>query len=183
MTDTRLIPWRRIAYWECLACGECCRLFEVPLRTDEYAKITGLYGLNAVRLGVGRAYLKKTVKGRCVFQSYISGRWLCSLKDDKPLACKIWPFAALKDPRHGRDREALYDYYGDRYYIYVHPYCRGLIYGEPTSHLTDRVIPEVLRLSAKLTTRQKYTTASLIEPTRGAITSTPFMPSMRPQTV
>lgn len=165
MIGSRLIPWRRIAYWECLACGECCKYFEIPLRAEEYAKITKRYGLNVITLGVGRAYLKKTLKGRCIFQKYISGRWLCSLKEDKPLVCKIWPFAALKDPKHGRNREALYNYYGDRYYIYVHPYCRGLIYGEPTSHLMDKVIPEVLRLSSGLIRTQEYTTAKLTEPT------------------
>ncbi|MEM2123208.1 MAG: YkgJ family cysteine cluster protein [Candidatus Bathyarchaeia archaeon] len=161
MTDTRLIPWRRIAYWKCLACGECCRYFEVPLGTSEYARITRFYSLNIVRLDVGRAYLRKTVKGRCIFQRHLSGRWLCSLGGDKPLACKIWPFAALKNPRYGRDREALYDYYGDRYYVYVHPYCRGLLYGEPSSHIMDKVIPEVLELTMKPTTPQKYTTADL----------------------
>jgi Fe-S-cluster containining protein len=167
MTDSRLIPWRRIAYWKCLACGECCRYFEVPLRTGEYARITRTYGLDTVRLGVGRAYLQKTFNGRCIFQRYIHGRWLCSLGDDKPLACKIWPFAALKDPRHGRDREALYEYYGDRYYVYVHPYCRGLIYGEPTSHIMERVIPEVLELTARPAARQRYTTADLAEEISG----------------
>ncbi|MGC8850008.1 MAG: hypothetical protein ACP5QI_06000, partial [Candidatus Bathyarchaeia archaeon] len=75
------------------------------------------------------------------------------------------------------DREALYNYYGDRYYVYVHPYCRGLIYGEPTDHLIDKVIPEVLKLSARLTEQQKYTTASLTEPALGAIGGTPFTSS------
>ncbi len=163
MCPTRLIPWRRVAHWRCLACGECCRWFEIPLRADEYARIIRLYGLDIVRLGIGRSYLKKTIGSLCIFQRFSSGRWLCGLQRDKPLVCKLWPFSILRSPKHGRNEEASYHHNEDEYYVYVHPYCRGLIFGEPTDYLANKVIPEAVKISLHLERIQNYTTADLTE--------------------
>jgi Fe-S-cluster containining protein len=161
MDVPKLIPWHRIADWECRTCGECCNHFEIPLRLNEYVKITRLYSLNSVRLDVGKAYLKKTHNGRCIFQISSSGRWLCGLQECKPLVCKLWPFAILKNPLYGENEKSAYQYYDNRYYVYVHPYCRGLIFGKPTCHFTSKVIPEAVKLSLHLKKTQHYTTADL----------------------
>jgi len=39
-----LIPWREVRTWECTACGRCCIGYRVPLKMDEYIKITKVYG-------------------------------------------------------------------------------------------------------------------------------------------
>jgi Fe-S-cluster containining protein len=163
ITVPRLLPWRSVSDWRCLACGECCKDFEIPLRIDEYARITGIYGFDVVRLGLGRAYLKKTRDHRCAFQRFSLDRWLCGLLNDKPLVCKLWPFAILKNPKHGKDENAIYHYRGRKFYVYVHPSCRGLLLGNPLPHLKTKVIPEAIKLSCCLEETQKHTTANLVK--------------------
>jgi Fe-S-cluster containining protein len=164
MTAPRFVPWRRVSDWRCLACGECCKHFEIPLRAEEYARIIGIYGLDVVRMSLGRAYLKKIRDSRCIFQSVSLDRWLCGLQKDKPLVCKLWPFAILENPKYGKNGESIYHYQEKKFYVYVHLYCRGLLLGKPLPHLRNKVIPEAVRLSLCLEESQKHTISNLVNP-------------------
>lgn len=161
MSLPRLIPWRRIHEWRCLGCGECCKRFDVPLMGAEYARILGKFGLAALKFKLGAVYLNKRLNGRCVFQYRQGSRWLCGLQEEKPLSCKLWPFAVFTTPRYGRSQDSAYRYLDFEYHLYVHPFCRGLTYGPPTIRLSEKVIPEVIELWLGKRIAQSYTTSPL----------------------
>ncbi|MBS7644317.1 MAG: YkgJ family cysteine cluster protein [Candidatus Bathyarchaeia archaeon] len=161
MSLLRLIPWRRVHDWLCLGCGECCKRFEIPLMGPEYARVLGRYGLTALKFELGRVCLNKRFDGRCVFQYRDGFRWLCGLQQEKPISCKLWPFAVFTKPRYGRSRDSAYRYLDVEYYLYVHPSCRGLTYGSPSVHLAEMVLPEVIEIWLGKRTSQSYTTCHL----------------------
>lgn len=112
------VPWRRVFSWHCSACGRCCYKYEIRLNFYEYLRLkqTGF-----VEEKLGRYYIKK-IGDKCPFQI---GK-LCSLqKSLKPLACRLYPFTVLLKG----DEEALYEYNGEEYYVYVELGCPNLRIG------------------------------------------------------
>ena len=79
----------------------------------------------------------------------------------KPVACKLWPFIPLTKPKYGRDQEAAFEHLGERFYVYVDPRCSGITLGRPSSHLVQRVLPELIELRLGIRTRQNFTTSHL----------------------
>jgi hypothetical protein len=153
----RYIPWTSVKSWECLACGECCSQFNIPLRAKEYVKIRELFGDYAIEIKFGRAYIRKQ-NGRCIFQ----GKRLCMLQSlgVKPLSCRIYPFAVRTKVKK-EDKRAIFPYKGRKFYVYVNQGCRGLVLGEPDEHLILEVIPEAIELSLNPETQQKWLTSQL----------------------
>jgi hypothetical protein len=93
----------------------CCKEYKVRLTAYEYLKLkwTGF-----VEEKNGRFYIRK-INGRCPFQL----DKLCTLQNRmKPLACKLYPFVVLGKG----DEEALYEYAGEEYYVYVEVFCPNL---------------------------------------------------------
>jgi len=160
-TSRVFLPWRKVRYWECLACGDCCKWFRVPLRMDEYANILKNYGSSFVKIDIGKVYLAKRHDGRCIFQFQSSGRWVCGIQASKPIACKQWPFIVVKKPLFGHADMALIRWYESNYYIYVDPRCRGVALGNPSTILLDKILPEVLNLSQGIRTDQYYSTSKI----------------------
>jgi len=160
----RPIPWARVRDWNCLACGECCKWFVIPLRADELARILHTFGEWAIEFRLGKAYIRKPFS-RCIFQYRRQDKWLCALQevDMKPVACKLWPFIPLTKPKYGRDQEAAFEHLGERFYVYVDPRCPGISLGRPSSHLVQRVLPEIIELRLGMRTRQNFTTSRLEE--------------------
>jgi len=154
----RYIPWRRIGAWSCLGCGGCCHL-GVFLRPYEYARLTKVYGQNAMQIdSVGNPCLRK-VSGRCVFQDRYG---LCMLQPFgmKPLACKVWPFSVHVEAKHN-SAEALFVYEGKDYYVYVdmvYP-CRGL--GEGTAENLYSAISEIIEMQSNPVKQQIHSTSIL----------------------
>lgn len=154
----RSLPWRRIRSWACVACGECCRRYRVPLRTREFAEIFQKFGLSAVELdSLGTPQLKR-VMGNCFFLDKNNG--LCRLQQIgmKPLACKIWPFEVHKKPKSWRGvREALFGLNGEEFYVYVNPACFGINRGNPDE--LPAVIREAIAIKYNPSLGQRYTTS------------------------
>lgn len=174
MAPRSLIPWTKVRSWLCLACGECCKKFRVPLRAKEYAEIVSKFGYGAVTLDVGRAYLRGDPStGRCVFQRKVGGRWVCGIQEMKPLACKLWPFAVLDKPRGGGGREALYPRLGRKFYVYVDARCPGVELGAPSERFVAKVLPEVVKLSQGAEISQLYSTSPIPTLELQALTAEP----------
>ncbi len=160
----RPIPWARVRDWNCLACGECCKRFVIPLRADELARILHTFGEWAIEFKLTKAYIRKPYSGsRCIFQYRMQDRWLCILQEMgmKPVACKLWPFIPLVKPKYGRDREAFFEHLGERFYIYVDPRCPGVALGRPSLRLIQNVLPEVIELRLGIKAKQRFTTSSI----------------------
>jgi len=120
------VPWSRVHSWHCVACGECCKHFRVPLTFWEYLRFRG-FGLVEEK----RKYYLRKINGRCPFQT---GK-LCGIQQNKPFACKLFPFVVL---RKGDD-PALF-YFGDEeYYVYVDTYCKNLVFGKPSLRFKEMV--------------------------------------------
>ncbi len=126
------VPWSRVHSWHCNACGRCCKEYVVPLRAHEYLKLkwTGF-----VEERYGRFYIRKIGKN-CPFQI---GR-LCILQGElKPIACKLYPF---KIRRKG-DERAIFEYGGERFYVYVDTFCPNVVLGRPSESLKRMIIEAI----------------------------------------
>ena len=158
MEGYRLIPWGEVHSWSCNACGRCCRGYRVPLKMDEYVKIASRFGYGAVEVDLGKVYLKRDLNKRCIFQHYWGGKWLCSLQEIKPLACKLYPFRILRKPRYPRGSGAYYKYRGVELYIYLDPNCPGIRLGSPSREFVSKVLPEIVEIGVGVRTKQYYST-------------------------
>ena len=156
------IPWRRVENWFCIACGDCCKEFKVPLSAYEATRLASIFGYEYLELGLRGYYLKKRQDKRCVFQVYSNGRWICGIQGLKPLACRLWPFIISERPRYDYKDEAEFEFRGQRFYVYLNPYCRGIIYGKPSSMFINKVIPEFIEISLGLRRNQEFSTSMLV---------------------
>ena len=114
MGDKALIPWSEVSSWSCVACGNCCVGYSVPLKADEYARVAQRYGFDVVDFGLGKVYLKRGQNNRCVFQRPSMGRWICSLQGIKPLACKLFPFRIHSKPIYSKGDGSTIKYTWER---------------------------------------------------------------------
>lgn len=158
------IPWRNIEYWNCSACGLCCKGFDVVLDFPEWINIVKTYGVDYTQPSISRFYLKRKTDDTCVFLGNNYGNWLCSLQHMKPIACKLWPFKVLDKPTWGKPNEALFNYNGMRLYVYADPSCLGLRWGNPNSEFAYTVLPEFVDLALGQRRKQHYSTARLFSP-------------------
>ncbi|UCH01527.1 MAG: YkgJ family cysteine cluster protein [Candidatus Bathyarchaeota archaeon] len=154
----KLIPWKQVRYWRCLCCGNGCQ-FTVQLTTKEWLNLIKLYGHAWVEPRIDGFYIKKIIGKRCPFLHRFSNRNLCSIQRIKPLACKIWPFKILDNPRYSSPSEAHYKSRYGEFYIYIHSYCPGIIYGKPSEQLINHVLSEFIEIRLGLIKQQIYSTS------------------------
>ncbi|MBS7639362.1 MAG: YkgJ family cysteine cluster protein [Candidatus Bathyarchaeia archaeon] len=155
-------PWSRVNSWRCNGCGICCKEFEVVLTFNEWLNITKKYGIGFTKAGLNKFYMGKRADGSCIFL-YMApdGKWLCGLQNSKPLACKLWPFKILNKPKYGDAKEALFEYYGQKFYVYIDPFCPGIRWGPPSAELVYKVIPEFIEIALGIREKQIYSTMPL----------------------
>jgi len=159
------VPWRYVQDWNCIACGLCCKGFDIVLDFPEWIKIVKAYGVGFTEPGISRFYLKRKNDGTCAFLYNFYGKWLCSLQHMKPMACKLWPFKVSDKPKYGRPNEAVYRYGdGRKLYIYVDPSCIGLHWGTPTQDFLNTTMTEFVDLALGLKEKQFYSTSVLFRP-------------------
>jgi len=160
------LPWSRVKSWECLACGECCKEFDILLGPDEHANIVKIYGEDVTRRVVNKFYLKRRSNGTCLFLYKHNRIWLCKLQHMKPRACKLYPFEVYHSPKFGNSTEAIYRYGDKEFFVYVYPMCMGLRWGKPTPEYAQKTIPEFIEIAEGLQQEQKYSTAKLFSHTQ-----------------
>ncbi len=110
--------WRgpRIRF-KCSLCGECCRLYWVPITHKDLLRIhkaagldpgdfathvpkdaVGEWGVPAFLLSDGREHylvLKKRLDGFCIFIKLRDGRFVCSIYDARPATCRFYPYVYI----------------------------------------------------------------------------------------
>lgn len=155
------VPWSYINSWNCIACGLCCKEYEVILRFPEWLRIVKNYGVEVTIPDLNKFYLKKRSDGSCVFLHRIGNLWICALQNMKPQACKLWPFKVYPHPKYGRPRDATYRYAGSRFFVYVDPACVGIRWGRPSHKYLDKVIPEFIQIATGSLEKQRYSTANI----------------------
>jgi Fe-S-cluster containining protein len=155
------VPWRYVESWDCIACGMCCKGYQVVLRFNEWVNIIRKYGVGVTQPGISQFYLGKKGDGTCIFLTKLYDNWLCGLQNMKPKACKLWPFKILSRPRFGRPNEAVYKDGDRKLFIYVDPACIGTRWGKPTQEFTYRILPEFVEIALGLHEKQYYSTSKI----------------------
>jgi Fe-S-cluster containining protein len=154
----QFVPWKTVADWRCKACGYCCKLYSVVLGFPEWLRLTKTFGSETTVAGLDRFYIKRTSNGACAFLCNNSRNYYCTLQSMKPEACKIWPFKVLAEPKYGEEKQAAFDYMGNRLYVYADTMCSGLRYGTPTWEFRYTTIKEFIELALGLRQVQSKTT-------------------------
>ena len=160
MISLRPLPWSAVKSWTCTRCGECCQLV-VQLTVQEWLNLTRKYGYAIVDQDIGGFFLRKTIEGICSFLWRTYNGWQCSLQREKPLACKLWPFKILAEPKYSRPEEAVYNYLNNRFYIYAIPNCPGFSWGKPSEEFVKKTLPEFIEIQLGFRERQRFSTAPL----------------------
>ena len=154
----QFVPWQNIADWHCKACGYCCKLYSVVLGFPEWLRITKTFGNETTIAGLDRFYIKRTHDGSCAFLCSNANDYHCGLQNEKPQACKIWPFKVLSEPKYGEPNQAAYDYRGVHLYVYADTMCSGLRYGVPTWDFHFKTVKEFTEIALGLRQVQYNTT-------------------------
>ena len=155
------IPWRRIADWRCLSCGDCCKLYSVVIDFHEWLRIVKNFGIEHTTPGLDKLFLSRRSDGSCAFLGRTGSTYTCQLQHMKPRACQLWPFKVLSRPEFGYPNEALYSYGENRVYVYADPMCRGLRLGQPSLEFGNLTMREFVELAAGIRNRQIKTTSNL----------------------
>jgi len=156
------VPWKYVESWNCLACGRCCKGYDVALRFNEWVNIIRTYGAEFTEPRIDKLCLRKKYDGTCVFlYNFLDRWWLCGLQHMKPNACKLWPFKILGEPRYGRPQEASFTMREKTFFIYVDPQCMGIRWGAPTQEFTQKTLPEFVEIGLGLRERQKFSTSKM----------------------
>lgn len=155
------VPWRHVESWSCLACGRCCRGYDVALKLNEWIKVVRTFGTGFTEPRVDRLYLKKRYDGTCVFLNRSFDRYICGLQAMKPRACKLWPFKIYDKPKYGRPNEAVFTQWGKKFYVYVDPHCLGVRWGTPTPEFTQQTLLEFVEIGLGLQEKQRYSTSNI----------------------
>ncbi|MFH0749112.1 MAG: YkgJ family cysteine cluster protein [Candidatus Bathyarchaeota archaeon] len=152
------LPWRTVKLWKCVRCGECCSL-TVQLTMSEWLNLTRMYGFTIADQDISGFFLRKTLDNKCPFLLNTFSKFRCGLQNTKLMACKIWPFRVLTEPKYGEADEALFTYRDKKFYIYVLPTCSGITWGRPTERLSKKVLPELIDIRFGFLQRQYFSTS------------------------
>jgi len=155
------IPWRYVESWNCVACGMCCKGYQVVLGFNEWVNIIRNYGVGVTQPGISKFYLGKKSDGACIFLTKLYDTWLCELQNMKPKACKLWPFKILSRPEFGSPNEATYKCMDRNLFVYIDPACIGTRWGKPTQEFTHRTLPEFIEIAVGLREKQYYSTSRI----------------------
>lgn len=155
------IPWKYVESWNCIACGVCCKGYQVVLGFNEWVNLIRKYGVGVTTPGISKFYLGKKGDGTCIFLTKFYDTWLCGLQNMKPKACKLWPFKILSGPEFGRPNEAGYKYKDRNLFVYVDPACIGIRWGKPTQEFTYKTLTELIEIALGLREKQYYSTSRM----------------------
>ncbi len=159
----RPVPWSYVHSWNCIACGDCCKEYLVVLRFQEWLNIVKNYGIEMTMPSLNKFYLKKSGDGHCVFQLKAGNISICTLQQAniKPKACKLWPFKVHVEPAYGRPYEAAFYYGGRKFFVYVDPSCKGIVWGQPSSHFINAIVPEFIEIALGVREKQHHSTSKI----------------------
>ncbi|NHW00053.1 MAG: YkgJ family cysteine cluster protein [Thaumarchaeota archaeon] len=153
-----LVPWRLVENWKCVLCGKCCINHRVPLLFKEYARIEPKYGPRSVEPGEKEFYLRILPNGNCFFLRKKGKLFVCRIHNEKPYACRIFPFRISRTAKYGYDELSFFKYGGEAFHVYLEKNCRGIVLGEPSLEFTGRTIPRFLQLYLETVADRKVPT-------------------------
>ena len=156
--DESLVPWRLVEDWKCVLCGKCCINHRVPLLFEEYARIEPKYGPRSVEPGENKFYLRILPNGNCFFLRKRGKLFICRIHEEKPYACRLFPFRISRMAKYGYSELSFFHYCGEAFHVYLEKKCQGIVLGEPSLEFTGRVIPRFLQLYLETDAGRKIST-------------------------
>ena len=157
----QFVPWRNVANWRCINCGDCCKLYSVVIDVGEWLQIAKNYGMEQTVSGLNKLFIKRAGDGSCTFLCNLMGSYQCGLQYMKPKACQLWPFKILNMPKYGYANEAAYPQQEGRLFIYVDSICNGIRYGIPTWEFANQTLKEFVEIASGIRNVQLRTTGSI----------------------
>ena len=127
----KLLPWKTFLGWECLRCGLCCSTLRVRLLDEEVNKYKKRYG-DVIEYIDGKPFLKHKKNGGCIFLEYKNNLAVCKIYEDRPLACRIYPFYSRRwrEAKSSLSQKILseseFKYRGRKFAVFVSNLCPGL---------------------------------------------------------
>jgi Fe-S-cluster containining protein len=165
--DLQFVPWRYVADWRCVRCGDCCRLYSVVIDFYEWLRIVKSFGVEHTASGLDKLFIRRRSDGSCTFLGSGGSNSLCSLQAMKPRACQLWPFKVLAKPEWGFAHEAVFSYGENRLFVYVDPMCHGLRFGSPTLEFVNGALREFVEIALGIRSFQMKTTSNVGLPSWG----------------
>ena len=159
MNSAAIVPWRRVADWRCISCGDCCRLYSVVINFHEWLKIVKNFGVETTATDLDKLFIKRNGDGSCSFLCKFPNVHLCGLQHMKPKACQLWPFKILAEPKYGFPNEACYKVGTDNLFVYADSMCNGLRLGTPTPEFAFGALREFVEIAVGLRSGQLKTTS------------------------
>ena len=154
----QFVPWQDISDWHCTACGYCCKLYKVVLGLSEWLRISNTFGFDTTETDLDHFYINRQSNSACIFLCHSKSDFSCGLQGMKPAACKVWPFKVVMRPKFGEAKRAVFDYSGNRLYVYVDTICNGLRYGSPTWEFQHSTVREFVEVALGIRQLQSETT-------------------------
>lgn len=156
------VPWRFIADWKCLKCGDCCRLYSVVLNFHEWLGIVKSFGVENTSSGLDKLFIRRRSDGSCAFLHCDAATgFSCTLQRMKPKACQLWPFKVLSKPQYGFAKEATFPFSDSGMFVYADSMCHGLRYGTPTPDFANCTLREFVEIAVGVRTSQLKTTSNV----------------------
>jgi len=155
------VPWRYVADWKCIQCGDCCRLYSVVLHFNEWLNIVKNFGAGQTASGLNKLFIRRRNDGSCAFLQSGPDASYCALQNMKPKACQIWPFKVLMKPQFGLVNEAVFPLGDNKVFVYVDPNCHGVRFGSPTYEFANFTLKEFVEIAAGVRVHQSKTTSHI----------------------
>jgi Fe-S-cluster containining protein len=155
------VPWRYVANWKCIQCGDCCRLYSVVLNFHEWLGIVKYFGAEHTASGLDKLFIRRRTDGSCAFLQAGPYASYCGLQNMKPRACQIWPFKILMKPQYGLPNDAAFSLGNNKVFVYVDPACHGVRFGTPTYEFANSTLREFVEIAAGLRAHQLKTTSNI----------------------
>jgi Fe-S-cluster containining protein len=159
--EMQFVPWRSIADWKCIGCGDCCRLYSVAINFNEWLNIVKGYGVEQTVSGLSELYIKRGSDGSCAFLCSLPGSYRCGIQHMKPKACQLWPFKVFNVPQYGLADKAEYMLGGGRLFIYADSMCNGLRFGNPTYDFANHTVREFAEIALCIRKDQFWSTSKV----------------------
>jgi len=139
-----LLPWTYFLRWNCIRCGNCCNKLDVQLTSKEAHYYSKHYGDVIEKIKDGYK-LKRKSNGECIFLDFENNIAKCKIYNDRPFACRIYPFYVrklkeYKDLSQEILKNAEIRYRKRKYIVFVSNICLGLGRGPPISYAVKHAI-------------------------------------------
>ena len=158
----QFVPWRSVADWKCIMCGDCCKIYSVVINFHEWLKIVKNYGIEHTASDLDKLFISRRNDGSCAFLNSGSNSCICGLQLQhmKPKACQLWPFKILSKPRFGYTNQAAYPFSEKQVFIYADSMCNGLRFGTPTLEFANSTLKEFVEIACGFSSGQFKTTSN-----------------------